>query len=540
MRSLERQLISAELKQRSEEGCDVKDISKRVEIALTEKVSDAEIFALYEELISLPVDHCFPYLEPSSLEEIKQQRPDAPRELGFEENEAALFDRIYGGWLGRSVGCALGKPVEGWSKDRIDKLLLETDTLELDDYIPFKEGWIREGLRTSTRGNIEFMDRDDDMDFTILGLLALERYGVRFNSQAMAKNWMENIPFGMVCTAEYAAYRNFSMNKLPPESAVYRNPFREWIGAQIRADVFGYVTPGYPEKAAELAFHDASISHHKNGIYGEMFVAAMIAAAFVHTSAASILAAGLAEIPSNSRLAEAIRKTIAWCEEGLEWVHVWEKINETFGHYDSVHTINNAALVVMGVWYGEKDFEAGIVNVVRSGWDTDCTAATVGSILGVRLGAKALPKKWVGVLNDRLKSAVTGHSDNKLSDLAQRTVLVSKTLLNPKEDRKESNLDDHPGGVWDLTCEWGKNTLDFEEGTIDFSDSARGVEATPVRLRSCEYNHPHINFSYGVDKGSWEQRLDFEGTVNGDTLKGFYNPGILPVTGRRLERNKGN
>ena len=536
MKSLERQLISAELKQRSEEGCDVKEISERVKFSLADKVSDQEIFDLYEELISLPVDDSFPYLEPSSLEEIKQQRPDALRKLVFEEGEEALFDRVYGGWLGRSAGCTLGKPVEGWSKDRIDKLLIETDTLALDNYIPFKEGWIREGLRTSTRGNIKYMDRDDDMDFTILGLLALERHGSRFDSRAMANTWMENIPFGMVCTAEYAAYRNFSMNKLPPESAFYRNPFREWIGAQIRADVFGYVTPGCPEKAAELAFYDASISHDKNGIYGEMFVAAMISAAFVHTRSRSIVMAGLAEIPRDSRLAEAVRKTISWCEEGLDWVHVWEKINDSFGHYDSVHTINNAALVVMGVWYGEEDFEAGIVNVVRAGWDTDCTAATVGSILGIRHGAKALPEKWVGVLNDRVKSAVTGHSDNKLSVLAQRTLLVSKTISNPAEHNKEANLGDHVGGVWELSCEWGKNILDFDEGTIDFSDEARGVEAPPVRLWSCEYSHPHINFSYGVDKGSWHQRIDFEGTVNGDALEGFYNPGILPVTGCRLDK----
>ena len=275
----------------------------------------------------------------------------------------------------------------------------------------------------------------------------------------------------MVCTAEYAAYRNFSMNKLPPESAFYRNPFREWIGAQIRADVFGYVTPGCPEKAAELAFYDASISHDKNGIYGEMFVAAMISAAFVHTRSRSIVMAGLAEIPLDSRLAEAVRKTIAWCEEGSDWVHVWEKINDSFGHYDSVHTINNAALVVMGVCYGEEDFEAGIVNVVRAGWDTDCTAATVGSILGIKYGAKALPEKWVGVLNDRLKSAVTGHSDNKLSVLAQRTLLVSKTISNPKEHNKEANLGDHVGGVWELSCEWGKNILDFELDLTEASSS---------------------------------------------------------------------
>ena len=534
MNALERKLINTEIRQRKEEGCNVIDISARVKAALDSKASDLEMSCLYDELMSLPIDDSFGYLEPSVIEEIKQQRPDALRKFQFSEDDEVLFDRIYGGWLGRAAGCALGKPVEGWSKDRIDKLLLEMDVLSLDNYIPFKDGLIREGLRTSTRGNIEYMDRDDDMDFTILGLLALECHGLKLSARAMAESWMENIPVGMLCTAEHSAYRNFSMNISPPESGIYRNPFREWIGAQIRADVFGYATPGWPEKAAELAFCDASISHDKNGIYGEMFVAAMISAAFVHTSSESIIVAGLAEIPMKSRLAEAVRKTLDWCKEGKDWLYVWKRINEFYGHYDSVHTINNAALVVMGVWYGEKDFEAGIVNVVRSGWDTDCTAATVGSILGTKQGAKALPHKWVGVLNDHLKSAVSGHSDNKISELAQRTLLVSKTITNPKERKEKLHLGKNVGGVWELTSDWGKNILDFEKGTIDFSSESRGVEEEPTSLWSCDYNHPHVNFSYGVNKGSWDQRLDFSGTVNGDALEGFYNPGILPVIGRRL------
>ena len=133
----------------------------------------------------------------------------------------------------------------------------------------------------SSRDNIEYMDRDDDMDFTILGLLALEHAGADISARSIANMWISKMPFAKVYTAERAAYRNFTQSIWPPKSAAHRNPFREYIGAQIRADIFGYVAPGLPERAAQLAFTDASISHKKNGIYGEMFVAAMIAAAFI-------------------------------------------------------------------------------------------------------------------------------------------------------------------------------------------------------------------------------------------------------------------
>ena len=81
------------------------------------------------------------------------------------------YQKTYGGWLGRAAGCALGKPVEGWHRDRIDQYLESAQALPLDDYLPFVEKTIPEVFRSCTRGNIEFMDRDDDMDFPILGLL---------------------------------------------------------------------------------------------------------------------------------------------------------------------------------------------------------------------------------------------------------------------------------------------------------------------------------------------------------------------------------
>jgi len=98
---------------------------------------------------------------------------------------------------------------------------------------------------------------------------------------------------------------------MPVETAAeYRNPCREWIGALIRADGYGYVSPGAPETAARLAYRDAVLSHRKNGIYGAMFVAAMIAAGFIVHDVHELIRLGLRKIPQRSRLASAVRATL--------------------------------------------------------------------------------------------------------------------------------------------------------------------------------------------------------------------------------------
>ena len=532
MVSLEHKMIRAELIQRCEEGCQTEDIGNRISAALENKAGEAEFLSLYEELMALPVAESSPYVEPSTLDEIRDERPDGPRKLECDLDDDALFNRIYGAWLGRAAGCALGKPVEGWPKNRIDEYLKQMGVLDLNDYIPFDENMIPAVLKSSTKGNINYMDRDDDMDFPVLGLLALERKGADFSARTMAHVWLEFMPFGTLYTAENVAYRNFVMAKWPPESASFRNPFREWIGAQIRADIFGYVAPGHPEKAAELAFYDGSISHEKNGIYGEMFVAAMLAAAFTLDSVEEIIAAGLSEVPENSRLAEAVRDTLTWCREESDWEIIWQKIYDKYGHYHAVHTINNAALVVMGLWFGQQDFERGIVTTVRAGWDTDCTGATVGSILGVMRGADGLPKKWIDVFNDRLISAVRTENDNKISDLAKRTLAVARELANAPEEKQVAVLTGEAAGIWELDTTWGPQLLDLTEGKITWP--LADIEGS--NLTGSSFQNPQLKFSYGIPKGGWDYEVDFEGTINGDELEGAYYPGGGNVRGKRITK----
>ena len=536
--SLERKLIKAELKQRAEEGCDTTEIAERITIALQGKDNNDEIYQLYEELIALPIVKTFPYVEPSDLEGIQAQRPSGVRDLELDWNSERVYDQIYGAWLGRAAGCVLGKPVEGWPKARIDKYLKDKNIDILDNYLPFDETVLPGVHKVSTRGNIKFMPRDDDMDYVIIGLLALEKRGIKTSARTIANTWVDRLPFHLVYTAEECAYRNFVNSVWPPMSGTYRNPFREWIGAQIRADVFGYVTPGLPEIGAKLAFNDASISHDKNGIYGEMFVAAMLSAAFKLESVKEIINAGLAEIPKNCRLAEAVKETMHWCETLSTWELVWEKINESVGHYHGVHTINNAALVVMGLYFGEDDFEKGIVCTVRGGWDTDCTGATVGSILGLRLGAENLPSKWISPLNDQLKSVVRDENDNKISELAKRTLSVAETILEQKDHKaaglQEQNTESVNAsfGTWELEAGWGHMILCFEKGEIDFIND--GYDPYPIV--SSSYNNPELKFSFGIDKGGWDFEIDFEGTIDGDKLEGIFHMMDTPVKGHRISK----
>jgi ADP-ribosylglycohydrolase len=235
----------------------------------------------------------------------------------------------------------------------------------------------------------------------------------------------------MVYTAEHAVYRNLINNYGPPDSARYRNPFREYIGAQIRGDMFGYTAPGQPHVAARRAYQDARMSHVKNGIYGELLVAAMVAAAFDAPDVETIVAAGLSVIPQRSRMAEAVQVVAdAVQRQGLDWYEGIAFINDRYAAYHWVHVLPNVANVIHALLQGQGDFEKTITIAAMSGKDTDCNAATVGSIMGVYNGAARLPDKWVAPLNDRIQAGVLYQSDSSISELAQRTLRLAVDFMN--------------------------------------------------------------------------------------------------------------
>lgn len=375
--------------------------------------------------------------EPSGLKEIQ-----ALAEGEACEKAAPDFDKIYGAWLGRCAGCLLGQPVEGWRRARINGLLEETGNLPLKYYISSdipqairekydvrddhkaygaeKTGWIN---------NVSYMPEDDDTNYTLLALKLAETYGRDFTPDDVAESWLMNLPLLHVCTAERVAYINLAQSIYPPESATWRNPYREWIGAQIRGDLYGYICPGDMKTAAEMAWRDASISHVKNGIYGEMWVSAMLAKAAVCGDVQAVIRSGMQQIPPESRLYneldEMLRRYNAGETAEEAKAYILSKYDENNGHH-WCHTISNAAIVAMGLLWSEGDFARTMELCLTMGFDTDCNCATAGSVLGMMQGAEALPQAWTAPLCDTVLSGVDGFGLVKISDMAKRTVKLAE------------------------------------------------------------------------------------------------------------------
>jgi ADP-ribosylglycohydrolase len=341
-------------------------------------------------------------------------------------------DRLHGAWLGRAVGCLLGKPVEKIPREGVEAIARATGNWPITGYftevglppeIAQRWPWNRRSRPTSLAENIDGMPEDDDLNFAMLALLLVEQHGAELTTEDVAEAWLANLPAARVFTAERAAYRNL-LDAVPVERAAeHHNPFREWIGALIRTDAYGWTHPGDPAAAARLAYTDARLSHRRNGVYGAMFVAAMSAAAVVADDLDTVLECGLAVVPPGSRLADAVRLGVELADRPLE--NALDDLHATYRDLHWVHVLNNTALITFALASSGGELSTAIATAVAGGWDTDSAGATVGAICGALAGASAVPEHWTKPLHNRIASSLPGFDGIAIDELARRTSAAS-------------------------------------------------------------------------------------------------------------------
>lgn len=424
-----------EWKQCRDEGRDVyylKDLCSKISARAEKENLNDFALKIRGELVSSPISEDYPFEEPSELAEIQAAAPKKRHDFSLDISREELLDKLSGAWIGRISGCLLGKPIEGVMRTHIEAVLKQTGNYPMTRYIERKdfdkesEEHVKDHLDFCWADTINGISpSDDDTNYTVLAMKLIEEYGRDFRPNDVLEAWLRWLPMFTTYTAERAAYRNAATGLYAPETATYLNPYREWIGAQIRGDFFGYINPAKPHEAAAMAWRDASISHVRNGIYGEMFVSAMIAAASATDSVMETVEAGLDEIPENCRLRRDIDKVIQWKKDGLSVFEVTDEIHKAYDEYDRhgwCHTNPNAMIVVMALLYGEKDFTKTLGYAVQAAFDTDCNGATVGSIIGMMLGEKKIPEYWYSRYNKKLETDIVGYSVVDVDGLAEKTL----------------------------------------------------------------------------------------------------------------------
>ncbi|HOZ46945.1 MAG TPA: ADP-ribosylglycohydrolase family protein [Candidatus Hydrogenedentes bacterium] len=368
--------------------------------------------------------------QPNDLPGIRALRPSGPRRLTQRIPTQALRNRLAGAWAGRTAGCTLGAPVEGWSIEAMESLARSTGA----DWPP-TDYWtahptpdtIRYGLsamRDYLRDQLYAVPVDDDVTYTLLGLLILEEYDADFTTEDVGAAWLKYLP--VACTAEHVALENLKAGIPPSKAAEKSNPFAEWIGADIRSDPWAYAAPGQPERAAEFAYRDAFLSHRYNGIYGAMFFAAAIAAAFAVDDPIEALDIGLTEIPVDCQLARDVRWALRTGPGLADWREAREAVDARFAGMSSVHTNNNACLTVFGLILGDRDFTRTVGMTVAMGLDNDCTAATAGSLLGAAIGIRHIPELWWKPFRNRTRTYLRSHAWFRNTDVVRRFMALAR------------------------------------------------------------------------------------------------------------------
>lgn len=329
------------------------------------------------------------------------------------------LEKLYAGLIGMDAGMRLGAPVENpfWTYER------------LQSYYGDIRGYLREQ---------RYYTADDDVNGPLIFVRALADNAMpeTLTSEAVGETWLNYTRRGMGMfwwggedvSTEHRAYMNLRRGvKAPRSGSIGENgkTAAEQIGGQIFADAWGLICPGDPARASALAAAAASVSHDGSGVDGARFMAACIAAAYTASSLDEVLDTGLRFLPEKSdyrRVVETARAYHRAHPAEADFRACRAMIAREFreeAYPGGYHIVPNAGICILAMLYGKGDLGRSIEISVMCGYDTDCNASNIGTILGVLGGLDGVPERYRRPINDLVTlSSVSGYLN--LVDLSDK------------------------------------------------------------------------------------------------------------------------
>lgn len=321
-----------------------------------------------------------------------------------------IYDKIYACWMGKNIGGTLGGPYEG-----IMERLSLTGLPDISENGPLP---------------------NDDLDLQLLNLHTLEDRGLYVNANDFSEEWAEHVYFPY---DEYGyALANIRKKIAAPLSGYYNNPFTDCMGSPIRSELWAALAPGEPDIAAYYAYQDAIVDHAGGeGMYGEVFFAVLESLAFAESDPVKLIEISLGYLPKDCRVYNAISDTLGWYKDGVTYDDIRDKILSKYDAKNFTESPINIAFTIVGLLYG-SDFGDAMIKTVNLGYDTDCTVATLGSILGIIHGTVGIPASWSEPVGEDIvvSPEVRGFNYPKtISELTERTVALNRKLALEKKER---------------------------------------------------------------------------------------------------------
>ena len=310
---------------------------------------------------------------------------------------AQYYDKVLAGWIGKSIGGVVGAPYEN---------------LKCYHHLTLETLWPPN------------LGANDDLDIQVVWLEALQERGIYLTSRDLAEFWQDRCWYWF---CEYGVFLNNTQRGIaPPLSGVWNNNFfKESEGCPIRSEIWGFVAPGNPKLAASMARLDGQLDHGGCSVEIEAFLAAAAAQALVTNSLDLALEAGLSVIAPDSPVALAIPAVREICIRFPEPKQAWLQVIRRFGDRNANKALTNHALALMALFLGKGDFKRTMLLCVNSGWDTDCTAATSGALLGALSGTAGLPADWVEKLGKTLICGIhVKHKNALIATFAEDTCRI--------------------------------------------------------------------------------------------------------------------
>jgi ADP-ribosylglycohydrolase len=361
----------------------------------------------------------------------------------------SLYDKIYGCYLGKTIGGTLGMPYEG-----------AEEFLDLTYYRP---------VPTRPMPN-------DDVDLQLVWLEAFKAHGTALSGDDLAGYWRH---IDAHCDEYGIARWNLRRGLKPPLTGIHNNFFKHGMGAAIRSEIWAALFPGQPLAAAHYAWLDASVDHWDEGVYAEVFLAAAQSDLYASGEVRKSLELGWGLLPAASILKAVVTDLFHCFDTGMSYEDVRDRTMKRYGSVNFTDCIMNLAFVIIGLLYGKGDFEASLLYAVNCGQDADCTGATTGAFLGILLGRDGIPEKWsskVGAtfaVGDYI-TGITVHSD---LDGLTRDILLQHTAAarQPQEIRVPFTLPEVTDVSDDVPWTVEGEALRFDGITLDHKKFAHHV-----------------------------------------------------------------